>query len=887
MLEKIFDPGSFEKNYSFEIEASIRNPSAEPFMVLLPPPNITGSLHIGHALCYTLQDILARYKRLKKCDVLFQPGLDHAGIVTQLLVEKQLYEKGVEKGSLTRETLLKEIWYWKENSGCTILDQLKVLGISCDFSRLRFTMDEESKKAVTKMFVKLYNEGLIYRGEKMVNWDPLIRSAISDLEVVEKTIAGHLWYIRYITEDGNDEIIVATTRPETIFGDTAVAVHPSDERYERFIGKRVKVPLTDRLIPVIADKYADPQKGSGAVKITPAHDFNDYEVGKRHKLPIIDIMTPRGELNDKVPEMFRHLERSEARRQVVDMLDKTGLLRNVESISQDVPCGDRSGVVLEPRITYQWFVNAEKLAKPAIKAVKDEKIKFVPKHWENLYFEWMNNIRPWCISRQIWWGHRIPAWYGPDGQVFVAESSELAQEQATKFYGKNNVELKQDEDVLDTWFSSGMWPFVTLGWPNETPELKRYFSRMVVVTRFDIIFFWVARMIMFGIQANKRVPFKDVYIHGLVRDERGKKMSKSKGNVIDPLDLCKKYGADSVRFTLAMLSSPGRDLKMGDKTVESGRNFLTKLWNVVRFAQMNGCFYDRSYRIDETTQPIARWMVLHIKKMVADVETALESYRFDEAAKTIYQCVWGIFCDWYMEFVKIILQHPTEELVPSEIGYNLNYTIIKKDLRDTTAWAILQFVRVLYPITPFIAKKLSGEIGVVEMEWPDFSEFKLFPDYEESTKEVDRVKNLISSIRSMKQCLGISVTEKLNVYFEVLNQDRMQELFGYTEVINRMAGVTICDQVTGEQNIPIVLDGIVAHLGISGKINIESEVKRLTEEVANLDKVRTEAQKRLENEDFIKKASEEVVQEHRNRVESINARIEQLNYVIKSLEDKQ
>ena len=883
MLDKNFDPESFEKNYSFEIEASVRKPNAEPFMVLLPPPNITGSLHIGHSLCYTLQDILARYKRLRGYDVLFQPGLDHAGIVTQLLVEKYLYEKGVEKGSLTREALLKEIWFWKENSGYKILDQLKVLGISCDFSRLRFTMDEESKKAVMKMFVKLFDDGLIYRGERMVNWDPLIRSAISDLEVIEKEVNGNLWHIKYKIEGSDDYIIIATSRPETIFGDTAIAVNPSDSRYTDLVGKKAIVPLCERVIPIIADKYADPTKGSGAVKITPAHDFNDFEVGKRNKLPIIDIMTSRGELNENVPEMFQHLDRFEARKKVVEFLEKKELIDKIEPVKQMMPFGDRSGVILEPRITYQWFINAEKLAKPAIEAVKNGDLKFVPKHWENLYFEWMENIRPWCISRQIWWGHRIPAWYGPDGQVFVAENLKEATKKAIKFYGKNQVELIQDEDVLDTWFSSGMWPYVTLGWPEKTSELKRYYKNSIVVTGFDIIFFWVSRMIMFGLYTMKEVPFKDVYIHGLVRDERGKKMSKSKGNVIDPLELCKKYGADSVRYTLASMASPGRDLKISDRTVENGRNFLTKLWNVVRFAQMNGCSsLDKNFKINDVSHPILKWMISNVRNMVADVENAIENYRFDDASRFIYQCVWNTFCDWYMEFIKILLQHPSEDYAPKKIeGYNLFYTMLKKDIRDTTAWAILQFVRVLYPIAPFISKKLSGELGEMDMKWPDFKKVTL--DCEESVKEVEFIKQVITSIRSMKQCLGIPVGEKLNIYFEMTNENLIEKINCYTEIISYLAGVSINKERSKGQTIPVVLNGLVIYIEFEGKIDIETERKRLNSEIIKLEKLRNDAILRLNNDDFIQKASEEVIFEHKERVENLNSRIQQINYVIQSI----
>ncbi|MDR2157857.1 MAG: valine--tRNA ligase [Holosporaceae bacterium] len=879
MLEKNFNPESFERNFSFEIEASLREPNAKPFMILLPPPNVTGSLHLGHTLCYTIQDIIARYKRLKGYDVLFQPGFDHAGIVTQLLVEKHLYENGVEKGTLTRESLLKEIWFYKENSSNAILNQMKILGISCDFSRIRFTMDEDAKKAVHKLFVMLFKDGILYRGRRMVNWDPLIRSAVSDLEVVEKEVDGRLWHIKYMLADSSDFITVATTRPETLFGDSAVAVNPDDQRYRRFIGKEVILPLTNRKIPVIADKYADPEKGSGAVKITPAHDFNDYEIGMKNKLPIVNIMDFNGELNENVPELFQKMDRFEARKKVVELLEKKELLVKVENIKQKIPFGDRSDVPLEPIITHQWFINCERLASLAIKAVADGKTKFIPKHWENLYFEWLKNVRPWCISRQIWWGHRIPAWYGPDGQVFVAENFEEAMGQAIKFYGKNRVELTQDGDVLDTWFSSGMWPFITLGWPQNTDDLKRFYSKMIVVTGFDIIFFWIARMMMMSVYCMDDVPFSEVYIHGLIRDIKGQKMSKSKKNVINPIDLCKKYGADALRYTLASMSSPGRDIKMTDHLVEKGRNFLTKLWNVVRFAQMKGCIYNREFDINAVSHPVAQWIIHKVKQMVLDVENSMENYRFDEAANHLYQCLWGSFCDWYLEFIKPILQQSPAGFTDNN-RYSLSHTLLKKDIRDATAWAILQFIKVLYPIAPFIAKKLSGEMGVLEMSWPDVSNINA--DFSDGVGEIEFVKTTISSIRSLKQCLCFSVKEKLGARIESVNPAVEDLLFKYADIIQNMAGVSL-DNISG-QTVPVVLDGAIIHIGVGGQMNVNEEKARLRNEVQKLLKSKDEAIARLSNNDFLNKATEEVVQEHKERVDEIADKVQKINYVIQSLE---
>ncbi|MDR1560892.1 MAG: class I tRNA ligase family protein, partial [Holosporaceae bacterium] len=640
------------------------------------------------------------------------------------------------------------------------------------------------------------------------------------------------------------------------------------------------------------DRYADITKGTGAVKITPAHDFNDFDVGQRHRLPIIDVMDAKGALNENVPEIFQKMDRFEARKKVAELLRKKKLLVKVENVKQMIPFGDRSGAVLEPKLTYQWFVNTEKLAEPAIRAVKDGKLHFVPKRWENLYFEWLNNIRPWCVSRQIWWGHRIPAWYGPDGQIFVEKTQEEAAAKATEYYGKNHIELIQDEDVLDTWFSSAMWPFVTLDWPEKTPDFKRFYSKMIIVTGFDIIFFWIARMVMMGIYATGEIPFGDVYIHGLVRDEKGRKMSKSKGNVIDPISLCQKYGADAVRYTLASLASPGRDLKMNDRLVETGRNFLTKMWNAVRFAQMNSCVYNRHFKISDVKSPIVKWMIYQTINMVNNVENSIENYRFDDATRYIYQCVWSSFCDWYMEFIKPILQKTSsnckqnidsisdkDEILKN--NYDLNLTLLKKDIRDTTAWAILQFVRVLYPITPFISKKLSGEFGILDAEWPDFSCINI--DFEPAVKEIEFLKNVITSIRSTKQYLRIPLTDKMNIRIETsdLNVKRMFTS-DYSEILYQMAGVRIND-ISG-QTIPVIIDNAIIHVEFEGKIDVNTEKRRLQHEIAGLTKMRNNTLNRLVNNDFLCKASEDIIEEHKRRVDHINDQIQKINYVLQSLD---
>lgn len=885
MLDKTFDPKSFEKNYSFEAEAAERKPSAEPFMILLPPPNVTGALHIGHSLCYTLQDVITRYKRLKGFNVIFQPGLDHAGIVTQLLVEKRLYESGVTKGSLTREQLLDAIWKWKAESGGTILNQMKVLGISCDFSRLKFTMDPDCQSAVTHLFVKLYKDGLIYRGKKMVNWDPMICSAISDLEVVEKEIDGHLWYIKYVVEGlENDYIEVATTRPETLFGDTAVAVHPEDVRFQRFIGKKVKVPFVERSVPVIADTYADPEKGSGAVKITPAHDFNDFEVGNRHNLPIIDIFKAKAELNDNVPAAFRKMDRFAAREAVVKALEEQGLLVKSESIKQMVPFGDRSGVILEPRITNQWFIDAKKLAKKAIEVVKDGRIEFVPKHWENLYFEWLENIRPWCVSRQIWWGHRIPAWYGPDGRIFVAETEETALEEARAFYEQESVDLKRDDDVLDTWFSSGMWPFVTLNWPDNTADFQKFYSHEVVVTGFDIIFFWVARMIMLGLYATEEVPFRKVYIHALVRDTKGQKMSKSKGNVIDPLLLCDKYGADAVRYTLASMASPGRDIRMDERKAELGRNFLTKLWNVVRFAQMNQCNYKAEFDPNKVTNDVAQWIIYRIKSMVNSVESALDNYRFDEASRSIYQCLWGDVCDWYTELIKPVLQgkmgDDASESSEASCCTNKNLEYVQEEIRNTTAWVIAQIIKVLYPFTPFISKKLSEELGIGNIAWPDTN--KLTLNFEQSVERVEKLKEIVIAVRSMKKYMNMPASKKIAALLETKDPKIAELVRNNATVLNQLAGISMKSEINSCR-IPVIAGNAVIYLEFDGNLSIEDEIARLNKEISKLEKLKEDTVKRLSNPDFIEKAGDDVVQEHKGRVSEIETKISSIRYVLESL----
>ena len=646
MREKSYRPQEIEEKQYRLWEASGafaagKRHDAAPYTIVIPPPNVTGSLHMGHALNNTLQDVLIRYERMRGRDVLWQPGMDHAGIATQMVVERQLDAEGASRHDLGREAFIDRVWAWKAESGGTIANQLRRLGASCDWERERFTMDEGLSRAVLEVFVTLYKQGLIYKDKRLVNWDPKLHTAISDLEVEQREIQGHLWHIRYPIEgEEGRAIVVATTRPETMLGDTAVAVHPDDDRYRDLIGKYAVLPLVGRLLRIVADGHADPEQGSGAVKITPAHDFNDFEVGRRHDLELVNVLDENAVINDAAPEAYRGLDRYDARDKVVADLEARDLVERVEEHTHVVPYGDRSGVVIEPWLTDQWYVDAATLAKPAIEAVRSGRTVFVPRHWERTYFEWMENIQPWCVSRQLWWGHQIPAWYGPDGEIFVERTEEEARSAAEAHYGKS-VELTRDEDVLDTWFSSALWPFSTLGWPDETPELERHYPTDVLVTGFDIIFFWVARMMMMGLHFMDEVPFHTVYIHALVRDEKGQKMSKSKGNIMDPLAVADGPGADALRFTLAAMAAQGRDVKLSHSRIEGYRNFATKLWNAARFCEMNECRDVNGFDPTTCRSTVNKWIVGEVGRLSRRVAEEIEAYRFNEAASAAYRGTWG------------------------------------------------------------------------------------------------------------------------------------------------------------------------------------------------------------------------------------------------------
>jgi len=884
MLEKTFNPAEVEARHYARWEkggyfAAHPESAAIPFTIMMPPPNVTGSLHMGHALTFTLQDVLVRYERMRGRDVLWQPGTDHAGIATQSVVERQLAGQGIvlarsgpgtNAKTIGRAAFLEKVWEWKEHSGGTIIRQLRRLGASADWPRERFTMDAGLSHAVRKVFVDLYRQGLIYRDKRLVNWDPKLHTAISDLEVDAREIKGHLWHFRYpIESEPGRTIVVATTRPETMLGDTAVAVHPEDERYKALVGKQVRLPLVGRLIPIIADEYADPATGSGAVKITPAHDFNDFEVGRRHGLEMINIFDADARLNDNVPAPYRGLSREAARKKVVEDLEAAGLIEKVEAHSLTVPHGDRSDVVIEPWLTDQWYVNAGKLAEPAIAAVEKGQTVFVPEQWTATYFQWMRNIQPWCISRQLWWGHQIPAWYGPDGEVFVAMEEAEAAAAAKKHYDKD-VELRRDEDVLDTWFSSGLWPFSTLGWPEKTPELARYYPGDVLVTGFDIIFFWVARMMMMGMHFMGEVPFRTVYIHALVRDEHGQKMSKAKGNIIDPLELIDKYGCDALRFTLAALAAPGRDVKLAESRVAGYRNFATKLWNAARFCQVNGCILDPAFDPAACRQQVNRWAVGRIVELATRVETALADYKYNEAAHALYHGVWGEFCDWYLELAKPIIAKADAGGEEGEAA---------KETQAAVAWALGQLLHLLHPFMPFITEELwqevlGGKEPLITAPWPSYS-----PAMVDSiaTADLDWVIKLVSEIRGLRSEMNVPPGAMVPVVVREPSRIAKERLEAHGELIRRLARLsTIEFEAEAKGSVQLVVEGATVLLVLAGHVDVERERARLTKEIERAKSEAAKIEKKLGNEAFVVKAAPEVVEDQREKLAEMKALIAKL-----------
>jgi valyl-tRNA synthetase len=870
MLDKTFEPKSVEARHSAAWLAagafdSGKRPGAKPYTIVIPPPNVTGSLHMGHALNNTLQDVLVRWKRMQGFDVLWQPGTDHAGIATQMVVERQLAAQGItldRKGNandpkrIGRKAFLEKVWTWKEESGGTIVGQLKRLGASCDWRRERFTMDGGLSRAVTKVFVALAKQGLIYKDQRLVNWDPKLETAISDLEVQSREVKGKLWYLRYpVKERPGEFVTVATTRPETMLGDTGIAVHPEDARTKHLIGLHAILPLVGRELPIVGDEYADPEKGSGAVKITPAHDFNDFEVGRRHKLPAIGIFDRTAHVTDAAPAAYLGLERFAARERVLADLTEQGLVEKIEEITHSVPYGDRSGVPVEPYLTEQWYADAATLAAPAIAAVEDGRTKFVPAQWSKTYFEWLRNIQPWCISRQLWWGHQIPAWYGPDGKVFVEETEAAAAEAARAHYGKP-VLLKRDEDVLDTWFSSALWPFSTLGWPDATPELARHYPTDVLVTGFDIIFFWVARMMMMGLHLQQQVPFHTVYIHALVRDEQGQKMSKSKGNVMDPLELIERFGADALRFTLAAMAAQGRDVKLSAARVEGFRNFATKLWNAARFAEMNGCAFDPAFDPTRVSATLNRWIIGEAARAGAELDASLEAYKFDQAALGIYHFAWGSFCDWYLELAKPVLQG-TDGPAGSEA-------------RATVAWVLARVLHLLHPFMPFVTEELwaqfrpAGAGMLVLAEWP-----KDAPNLHnaEAEAELGWVVRLVSAVRAVRAEMNVPAGARIDLIVRdagATSRARLDRNADQIKTLARLATIAL-DGAMPKGAAQLVLDEATLVLPLEGVIDIAAERRRLEKEIARLDGEVGKIDGKLGDEKFLARAPAEVVEEQRER----------------------
>ena len=867
MINTKYDPSESERRIynTWESEGFFKPTGVgdERFSIVMPPPNVTGSLHMGHALNTTLQDILVRYQRMKGKDVLWQPGTDHAGIATQMVVERNLAaESGLDRKSLGRETFIEEIWKWKEKSGGAITEQLRRLGASCDWSRERFTMDDGLSEAVVKVFVDLYNDGLIYKDKRLVNWDPGLKTAISDLEVIQKEIEGNLWYIRYpFEEDTKNSIIIATTRPETMFGDTAIAVHPDDERYKKLIGKKIIIPVVNRVIPIIEDEYADPEQGSGAVKITPAHDFNDFEVGKRNNLEMISILDINGDLNDNTPKEWQGLDRFEARELLLEKLEGDGYLVRAEPYLNSVPHGDRSNVIIEPYLTDQWYVDAKTLAKPAIENVKNGETKFIPENWSKTYFEWMNNIQPWCISRQLWWGHRIPAWYTDEGEVIVAKSEDEAKVIAKEKYG--NDKISRDEDVLDTWFSSALWPFSTLDWPNDVNDLDRFYPTSLLITGFDIIFFWVARMMMMGLYFQKKIPFSEVYIHALVRDESGQKMSKSKGNVVDPIELIDQYGADSLRFTLASMASQGRDIKMSQSRVEGYRNFGTKLWNASRFCEINDCSKYQKVDLENLKCILTNWILGEIIKTDKKINLYLDEYKFNEASNEIYHFIWHIFCDWSLELIKPYFE--------SSDSQNL------KEIKAVTAFALKFILIKLHPFMPFITEELWENLGYKEKPLI-LSEWDLnLPEKEDVNLSLNTslLIEIISSVRSIRSELNIPSKAYLSLEVEEKNYEKLSKIENVNVLLNKLVRIDTIANVSNfsDRAASFSVLGIDFSLVIDDSIDLSMELLRIEKEEDKISQDINLLKKKLDNKNFVEKAPKNVVQENIDRLDDLNSNL--------------
>ncbi|MDM7859427.1 valine--tRNA ligase [Alteromonas sp. ASW11-36] len=924
-MDKTFNPGAIEQTcYTDWEQNGYFKPSGqgEPYCILLPPPNVTGSLHMGHAFQHTIMDTLTRYHRMKGDNTLWQCGTDHAGIATQMVVERQLDAQGKSRHDLGREAFLEKVWEWKAESGGTISQQMRRLGTSTDWDREVFTMDENLSKAVTKVFVELHKEGLIYRGKRLVNWDPVLHTAVSDLEVVNEEEAGHMWHMRYPLADGSGELVVATTRPETMLGDTAVAVHPDDQRYASMVGKEIKLPLTGRLIPIIADDYVDQEFGTGCVKITPAHDFNDYDMGKRHDLPMINILTDDAKLNDDVPEAYRGMDRFDARKQIVADLEAQGVLVKIEPHSLKVPRGDRSGTVIEPYLTDQWYVAVESLAKPAIEAVESGEIRFVPENWNKTYYQWMHNIQDWCISRQLWWGHRIPAWYDDAGNIYVGEDEAAVRRENGL---DDAVALKQDEDVLDTWFSSALWPFATMGWPEKTPELETFVPSSVLVTGFDIIFFWVARMIMMTKKFTGKIPFKDIYITGLIRDEQGDKMSKSKGNVLDPIDLIDgisldallekrtggmmqpqkaekiakrtrkqfpegiaSYGTDALRFTFAAMASTSRDINFDMGRVEGYRNFCNKIWNASRFVLMNTETEDTGANASASERELSvadRWIWARFYQTVTDFEQAIAQYRFDIAAQALYEFTWNQFCDWYLELTKPVLN--------SEHSSDAQ----KRGTRHTLVNVLEQLMRLLHPVMPFITESIwqrvapltavgAGETASVMTQ--AFPQMPAEGVDQDALADIEWFKKVIVGIRNIRGEMDISPNKPLSVMLRNATAEDEQRFDTLSLYVTRMAKLEDVKVLAQDETAPPSASAIVGEMEVlipmAGLIDKDAELARISKAMEKIEKDVARTQGKLSNENFVSKAPEAVIEKEKQKLAEASQQLAKLQEQYKSIE---
>ena len=846
------DQGCFKPSYNFD----------KNFSICIPPPNVTGSLHMGHALNNTIQDILVRYHRMNGFNTLWQPGTDHAGIATQMVVERNLEKENIFRKDLSREEFIEKIWEWKEYSGSTIINQLKRLGSSCDWSRERFTMDEGLSAAVRKVFVSLYKEGLIYKGQSLVNWDTKFKTAISDLEVVPTDVSTQIYYIKYPASNGSS-ITVATVRPETIFGDTAIAVNPNDERYQSMKDVTFTIPLTNRSIPLIFDDYSDPEMGSGAVKITPAHDFNDFEVGKRHNLELLNILNDDGSLNENCPAEYQGMDRFDARKQVVKSLKENGFIEKIEDYKTTIPYGDRSNTIVEPYLTHQWFCNAEELAKQAMKVVNDGETKFFPQNWEKTYFQWMENIRPWCISRQIWWGHQIPVWYGPDGKEFCAETEAEARDQAIDYYKADKIILKRDQDVLDTWFSSALWPFSTLGWPEKEKTLENFYPNSVLVTGFDIIFFWVARMMMMGNKFMSQTPFHTVYVHALVRDEKGQKMSKSKGNVIDPLEIIDKYGADTLRFTLTSLNTPGRDVRLSEQRIAGYRNFVTKITNAYKFAEFKKIYPSK----DDPKQLVPKhifnqWIFNEFQNLYKNVQLNYQNYYFHEVANQLYHFTWHSFCDWYIELSKNLLD---SDEYREETTYTFH--LIFNSL-----------LQLLHPIIPFITEKLwsyNNQNILMTNQW-NYQDIKID---NQSIESANNFIEFIEEYRSIEKLFDIKKEHDVLIYS---SSENLQKLFlGNQEVFEFLTRKKLSlKSLTNGVSLPFKNFDYEIE---TDQIKKDKIIKKLSENSENLKKEKIGIDKNLNNQNFVDRAPKDLIEQNKNRQNAISLELSKIDSILSNL----